>query len=185
MRFSPGSLKGVVLIEPEVRKDSRGFFLEFYRENQYKAADIKSTFVQDNHSKSNKDTLRGLHAQLRHPQGKLIRVIQGEIFDVAVDARPDSPTFGRWEGQNLSSDNFRQLFIPAGFLHGFCVLSDSAEVEYRCTDYYDPQDEIGVCWNDPTLGIRWPLSRPLLSDKDKSLPTFKEITARLESYRER
>ena len=185
MKFTPTGLKDVVLIEPEVRRDGRGFFLEFYRADQYLAAGIRETFVQDNHSRSGKGVLRGLHGQLHRPQGKLIRVIQGEIFDVAVDVRPDSPTFGRWEGKNLSADNFLQLFIPAGFLHGFCVLSAIAEVEYRCTDYYDPKDEIGVRWNDPTIDIRWPLSDPILSEKDKALPLFEEIKSLLGNFRSR
>ena len=184
MRLSPTSLEGAFLIEPDVHKDSRGFFLEFYQSLKYSEAGLPASFVQDNHSKSAQGTVRGLHAQLRHPQGKLIRVVQGEIFDVAVDARPDSLTFGRWLGENLSAENFRQLYIPPGFLHGFYVLSPTAEVEYKCTDYYVASDEIGVIWNDPRLGIRWPASVPtLMSEKDKSLPAFAQVVPQFEHYR--
>src|ERR1700690_278583 len=164
MKFSASRLKGVVLIEPDVHQDERGFFLESYRAEKYKQLGVLESFVQDNHSKSLKGTLRGLHAQVHQPQGKLIRVTQGEVFDVAVDARPDSETFGQWEGQILSGANFLQMYIPPGLLHGFCVLSPMAEMEYKCTDYYDAKDEIGVVWNDPQLKIEWPLSDPLLSD---------------------
>jgi dTDP-4-dehydrorhamnose 3,5-epimerase len=183
MRFSPTRLDGVLVIEPAVHRDGRGFFLESYRSEELKAAGISPPFIQDNHSKSAKGTLRGLHAQLRQPQGKLIRVTQGEIFDVAVDARPDSATFGHWEGHVLSADNFLQLYVPPGFIHGFCVLTPTAEVEYKCTAYYNPQDEIGVIWNDPQLKIQWPISDPLLSEKDKGLMTFAEMREKFEIYR--
>ena len=183
MRFSPTRLEGVLLIEPTVHRDERGFFLESYKSKDFLEAGISLPFVQDNHTKSRGGTLRGLHAQLRKAQGKLIRVTQGEIFDVAVDARPDSTTFGKWEGHKLSGDNFLQLYVPRGFLHGFCVLSPTAEVEYRCTDYYDAKDEIGVAWNDPELKIPWPVSPPLLSEKDKGLRTFAEMGKEFESYR--
>jgi len=183
MRFLPTKLSGLVLIEPEVRRDSRGFFLEFYHAHKFTEAGIPVTFVQDNHSRSVQGTLRGLHAQLNHPQGKLVRAIQGEIFDVVVDARPHSPTFGQWEGIALSSENFRLLYVPAGFLHGFCVLSPTVEVEYKCSDFYDPADEVGVHWNDPKLKIQWPVSSPILSAKDAALPTFDEMKAKFELYR--
>lgn len=183
MRITPTRLKDVLLVEPDVFKDDRGFFLESYHFRKFAEAGLKVPFVQDNHSRSMKGTLRGLHAQLRKPQGKLVRVNQGEIFDVVVDARPDSPTFGQWFGETLSSENFRQLYSPVGFFHGFCVTSDWAEVEYKCTDFYDPSDEIGVRWNDPGLKIKWPVSNPVLSAKDKSLPAFNDIKESLELYR--
>ncbi len=183
MRFTPTQIKDVILVQPDVYRDKRGFFLESYDSQKYEEAGIKVRFVQDNHSHSMKGTLRGLHAQLRKPQGKLIRVVQGEIFDVAVDARPDSPTFGQWVGELLSHENFLQLFVPPRFFHGFCVISPSAEVEYKCTDHYDASDEIGVRWDDPDLKIQWPVSNPTLSEKDKNLPFFKDIKESLELYR--
>jgi dTDP-4-dehydrorhamnose 3,5-epimerase len=185
MRYFPASIKDVLLIEPDVRKDERGFFLEFYNSREYETAGIRGPFVQDNHSRSVQGTLRGLHAQFRRPQAKLVRVIQGEIYDVAVDVRADSPTYGQWTAQKISSENSRQIYIPTGFLHGFCVLSPFAEVEYKCSAYYDPGDEIGVAWNDPTLQIRWPISDPILSEKDKALPTFASVKARFEENRSR
>jgi dTDP-4-dehydrorhamnose 3,5-epimerase len=174
-------LDGPVLIEPIAHVDERGFFLETYRQNEYAELGVEDQFVQDNQSRSVRGTLRGIHAQLKRPQGKLIRAVQGEIFDVAVDIRPDSPTFGRWTGATLSSDNFRQMFIPPGFAHGFCVLSDSAEVAYKCTDFYDRADEIGFRWNDPDVAIRWPIRDPLLSERDAALPTLAELRRRLVS----
>ncbi len=184
MQILPTSLKDVLLIKPDVFKDSRGFFLESYHAQRYKEAGLPVLFVQDNHSQSVQGTLRGLHAQLQQAQGKLVRVIHGEIFDVAVDARPGSPTFGKWIGEKLSDENFLQLYIPPGFLHGFYVMSPQAEVEYKCTDYYDSKDEIGVVWNDPDLNIQWPVTMPLfLSEKDKNLPTFSKSNPRFEPYR--
>ncbi len=183
MRSLPGRLKGLVLVEPDVREDSRGFFLETYRVEEYLKAGIPGPFVQDNHSKSGAKTLRGLHGQLSRPQGKLLRVVAGEIFDVVVDARPDSHSYRQWEGFTLSRENFRQLYIPPGFLHGFCVLSPFAEVEYKCSEYYDATDEIGVRWNDPALGIEWPLSDPFLSERDKTLPAFEAVSKRFDAYR--
>ena len=184
MRILPSRLKGVLLIVPDVYKDSRGFFLESYHAQRYQTAGIPGVFVQDNHSQSVQGTLRGLHAQLQHSQGKLVRVIHGEIYDVAVDARPGSSTFKQWIGEKLTDENFHQLYIPPGFLHGFYVLSPVAEVEYKCTDYYDGKDEIGVVWNDPDLKIQWPVSSPqFLSEKDKNLPTLAELLPRLEPYR--
>lgn len=182
MKVSPTSIKDVLLIDPDVRKDSRGFFLEAYHLRQYETAGIHGPFVQDNHSRSARGTLRGLHAQLKRPQAKLVRVTQGEIYDVAVDVRPNSPTFGRWTAQSLSGDNFQQLYIPAGFLHGFCVLSPFAEVEYKCTEHFDAADEVGVAWNDPTLQVRWPISDPLLSEKDRMLPSFAEVRSKFDQY---
>jgi dTDP-4-dehydrorhamnose 3,5-epimerase len=179
MRFLETDLPGVLLIEPDVFRDPRGFFLETFHERKYREGGIPYSFVQDNQSRSGRGTLRGLHAQLRRPQGKLIRALNGEIFDVAVDIRPGSPTFGRWTGATLSADNFRQMFIPPGFAHGFCVLSEVADVFYKCTDFYDRSDEIGFRWNDPAVGISWPIKDPLLSEKDAVLPTLSELRTRL------
>ncbi|HVM98254.1 MAG TPA: dTDP-4-dehydrorhamnose 3,5-epimerase [Candidatus Acidoferrales bacterium] len=166
MRFVPTELSGVVIIEPDVYRDSRGFFLESYQAAKYEAAGVVGPFVQDNHSSSVRHTLRGLHAQLKRPQGKLVRAVAGEIFDVAVDIRRGSPTYLRWTSVVLSAENFRQLWVPTGFAHGFCVLSAHAEVEYKCTDYYDPVSELRLLWNEPAIGIPWPTNEPLLSDKD-------------------
>ncbi len=182
MRFVQTELPGVVVIEPDVYRDDRGFFLETYHQQKYAAAGIAATFVQDNHSRSLGGTLRGLHAQRRHPQGKLVRVLQGEIFDVIVDIRRGSPTFSRWIGIELSAENFRQCYIPPGFAHGFCVLSDWAEFEYKCTDWYDPTDEIRLLWNDPDIGITWPVRDPLLSDKDRAGQPLREIMDLLPEY---
>ena len=179
MKFTPTDLPGVLVVEPVVHRDARGFFLETYHAGKYAAGGIALPFVQDNHSASQRGTLRGLHAQWRRPQGKLVRVLFGEIFDVAVDARRGSPTFGRWTGVHLSHDNFRQLWVPAGFLHGFCVLSERAEVEYKCTDLYDPGGELGVAWNDPDIGIRWPVAEPTLSAKDAAAPRLREVGEKL------
>ena len=168
MRFVPTALPEVIVVEPEVHRDGRGFFLETYHADKYRAGGIEGPFVQDNHSRSVAGTVRGLHLQVRRPQGKLVRVIEGEILDVAVDVRRGSPTFGRWVGVTISADNFKQCFVPQGFAHGFCVVSPVAQVEYKCTDVYDPADEIGVAWNDPALGITWPVAQPGLSDRDRS-----------------
>ena len=182
MNVVPTALEGVVIIEPKVFRDARGFFLESYRADRYAAAGLPARFVQDNHSCSAPGTLRGLHYQLQHAQGKLVRVIRGSIFDVAVDIRRGSPTFGRWVGATLSADNARQFYIPPGFAHGFCVPDQETEVEYKCTDFYAPDDERGIAWNDPTIAIDWPVTKPLLSEKDrgfqplsadrKDLPTY-------------
>ena len=166
MTFTESTLPGVIVIEPRVFRDDRGYFLESYQRDRYREAGITEDFVQDNHSYSSRGTLRGLHAQIRRPQGKLVRVVEGEVFDVAVDVRPDSPHFGQWVGIHLSADNFRQIYVPAGFAHGFCVLSDVAQFEYKCTDYYDPGGEVSINWNDPSIGIEWPISEPVLSNKD-------------------
>ena len=182
MKFIRTELPDVIIIEPDIYRDSRGFFLETYHEARYREGGIPGPFVQDNHSRSLRGTLRGLHAQSRRAQGKLVRVIQGEIFDVAVDVRRGSPTFGRWSAARLSAENFLQCWIPPGFLHGFYVLSESAEVEYKCTDLYDPADEFGVIWNDPQIGIDWPVESPILSAKDRSLPRLAEIMDRLPAF---
>lgn len=172
-------VEGVVVVEPDVHRDSRGFFLESYHTSRYAGGGISAIFVQDNHSRSMAGTLRGLHAQRRKPQGKLVRVTEGEVFDVAVDVRRGSPTFGKWFGVQLSAANFRQLYVPPGFLHGFCVLSEAAQVQYKVTAFYDREDEYGVQWNDPDLAIDWPLSEPVLSQKDAALPRLSEILDRL------
>jgi dTDP-4-dehydrorhamnose 3,5-epimerase len=175
MQFLDTGLPGVTLIEPDVHQDARGFFLETWHERKYAEAGIRGPFVQDNHSHSGRGTLRGLHAQLRRPQGKLVRAVEGEMFDVAVDIRPASPSFGRWVGFVLSGANFRQLWIPPGFAHGFCVLSERVHVEYKCTEFYDREDEIAIAWNDPRVGIEWPVREPILSPKDAGARTLAEI----------
>jgi len=182
MRALPTALPGVLLVEPVVHRDSRGFFLETYHQQRYREAGIAGTFVQDNHSRSVRGTLRGLHFQLRRPQGKLVRALAGEMFDVAVDIRRGSPTFGRWFGARLSAENFLQIYVPPGFAHGFCVTSEVGEVEYKCTELYDPEDELGIAWNDPEIGIEWPLPEPLLSAKDKAAPRLSEVLDRLPAY---
>ena len=168
MQVLPTSLPGVVIIEPRVFQDRRGFFLETYHATRYRDAGLELPFVQDNHSRSRKDTLRGLHFQRTRPQGKLVRVVAGEIFDVAADIDPSSATYGTWVGVSLSAENFRQLYVPPGYAHGFCVVSELAEVEYKCTDFYDPADEGGVMWNDPVLAITWPIAAPVLSQRDQA-----------------
>jgi dTDP-4-dehydrorhamnose 3,5-epimerase len=169
-------LPGVVVVEPVVHRDARGFFLETWRESRYHEHGIDVRWVQDNHSRSMRGALRGLHAQLPpRAQDKLLRCIAGEIFDVAVDVRRGSPTFGLWAGVVLSAENFRQLFVPAGFAHGFCVTSESAEVEYKCSEPYSPEDEIAIAWNDPAIGIRWPIDEPTLSSRDAAAPTLAEL----------
>ena len=183
MRFLPTALEGVILVEPRVFPDDRGYFLETYHREKFAKGGIPDLFVQDNHSYSVRGTLRGLHAQLRHPQGKLVRAVQGEIFDVAVDIRPDSPTFGQWVGDRLSGENFHQLWVPPGFAHGFCVLSENAHVQYKCTELYRGDDEIGIVWNDPAIGIDWPVTEPLLSRKDREAPKLEAIVNLLSADR--
>lgn len=181
MKISNTTIPEVKIIEPKVFGDERGFFLETFREDWFKENIADVNFVQDNHSKSQHGILRGLHYQMEHTQGKLVRVTQGEVFDVAVDMRKSSPTYGQWFGTLLSAENKRQLWVPAGFAHGFYVTSESAEFVYKCTDYYYPQSEVSLCWNDEQLNINWPLidgKPPLLSDKDadglpfNKAPTF-------------
>lgn len=179
MKVTKTDLPGVLIIEPKAFGDERGFFLETFQSERYReAAGISLPFVQDNHSRSKRGVLRGLHLQTRHVQGKLVRAARGEIFDVAADIDPKSPTFGRWVGVTLSDTNHRQLWIPPGYAHGFVVVSEIADFEYKCTDYYDPQAEAGVVWNDPDLRIAWPIEAPTLSDKDKRLPKLAELAAR-------
>jgi dTDP-4-dehydrorhamnose 3,5-epimerase len=173
LKATPTALDGVLLIEPDVYRDERGFFVETFQVQRYlTAAGIDLKFVQDNHSRSRRGVLRGLHLQTARPQGKLVRVARGEVFDVAADIRPQSPTFGRWVGVVLSDSNQHQLWIPPGYAHGYLVLSDIADFEYKCTDYYDPPSEAGVVWNDPELRIDWPIAEPTLSAKDRALPTL-------------
>lgn len=180
MQFTETELPGVILIEPRLFRDDRGFFLEVYHREKFRRGGIDEEFVQDNHSRSSRDTLRGLHAQEPNPQGKLVRCVAGEIWDVAVDIRRSSPTFRQWVGVVLSAENFRQLWIPTGFAHGFCVLSEIAEVEYKCTSFYTPENELGLAWNDPELDIAWPLrGAPILSAKDRDAPTLAEVMDRL------
>lgn len=169
MKFIPSSLPDIILIEPQVFGDERGFFMETFQAKHFAEAGIPTEFVQDNHSRSKQGSLRGLHYQIRQPQGKLVRVTAGEVYDVAVDLRRSSPTFGRWKGARLSAENKLQIWIPAGFAHGFYVLSEWAEVIYKTTDFYAPEWERTLAWNDPKIGIAWPLvngQAPLLSTKD-------------------
>ena len=184
MRFVPTELPGVIVIEPDVHQDPRGFFVETYHADKYRAGGIEGPFLQDNHSRSIRGTLRGLHLQVGRPQGKLIRVVEGEIYDVAVDVRRGSPTFGAWVGVTLSAANFKQCYVPPGFAHGFCVVSGDAQVEYKCTDLYDPSTEIGIAWNDPALGIIWPIAEPLLSDRDRRHPLLASLLADLPVWRD-
>jgi len=164
----PTELAGVLVIEPQVFADARGFFFESYNAQRYAKAGIACGFVQDNHSRSTRNTIRGLHYQFRRPQAKLLRVVRGSVFDVVADIRRGSPTFGRWVGVELSAENKRQIFVPAGLAHGFCVTSDDAEVEYKCSDFYVPDDQHGVLWSDRTIGIPWPVREPILSDRDRA-----------------
>lgn len=178
--FEQTELAGVILCSPEVFQDARGFFLETYQAAKYMAGGVRSVFVQDNRSRSSRGVLRGLHYQLHKPQAKLMSCTRGEILDVAVDLRRGSPTFGKWTGAVLSEDNFKQLFIPAGFAHGFCVLSERAEIMYKCSEFYDPRDDRGIRWDDPELAVEWPIPDPVLSAKDAALPFLKE--AELPAY---
>jgi dTDP-4-dehydrorhamnose 3,5-epimerase len=169
------SLPEVWELQPKVFRDARGFFLETYNWNRFEELGIHETFVQDNHSRSTKGTLRGLHYQLRHSQAKLCRVIEGEVLDVAVDIRWGSPTFGKWASVLLSAEKQNQIFIPAGFAHGFAALTDSVQFLYKCSDFYSPGDEQGIIWNDPALAIPWPISDPLISEKDAKYSSLAEM----------
>ncbi|NLI92242.1 MAG: dTDP-4-dehydrorhamnose 3,5-epimerase [Peptococcaceae bacterium] len=176
-QFIP-EFEGVCVVTPKVHADSRGYFMETYNYKEFSKAGLMTSFVQDNQSRSRHGVLRGLHFQRKFPQGKLVRVLEGEIFDVAVDIDNNSNTYGQWFGINLSSDNQKQLYIPAGFAHGFLVLSQEAVVSYKCTDYYYPEYEDGILWNDATLGIKWPLDKVnevILSEKDKGLKAFSQL----------
>jgi len=173
MNIIETALPGVLIVEPKVYGDARGFFLETFHKQRYEEAGIPGSgleFVQDNHSRSRKGVLRGLHFQLENPQGKLVSAGTGAVFDVAADVNPDSPTFGKWVGVELTEENHRQLWIPPGYAHGFCVLSDVADFQYKCTAFYHHQSDSGVAWNDPDLAIDWPVDGPLLSERDMKLP---------------
>jgi dTDP-4-dehydrorhamnose 3,5-epimerase len=186
MRIEPSALKSVLLIEPQVFGDARGYFFETWHRERYAAAGVPREFVQDNVSRSARGILRGLHLQEPFGQGKLVQVLEGEVFDVAADVRLGSPTFGRWVGEKLSAENHRQLYIPAGFAHGFCVLSESALLSYKCTELYHPETELCILWNDPSLAVEWPQtdSNPILSKKDAAGVFLRDIPQeRLPRYR--
>jgi dTDP-4-dehydrorhamnose 3,5-epimerase len=182
MKVIPAEHPEVLIIEPDVHGDTRGFFMETWHQAKFAEHGIAGTFVQDNHSRSAKGVLRGLHYQLRHPQGKLLRAVNGAIFDVAVDIRRGSPRFGQWVGIELSDSNRRQVYVPPGFAHGFCVLSEQVDFMYKCTDFYVPEDEYGIAWDDPELAITWPQMDYTLSDRDRQLPTLSE-SSNLPDYR--
>lgn len=176
--FTQTSIDGVIIVDVKSYGDERGYFMETYKQEDFEKGGIKATFIQDNQSASSQGVLRGLHFQINHPQSKLVRVVEGEVFDVAVDLRPGSPTFGKWEGVVLSAQNKRQFFIPRGFAHGFYVMSEHATFCYKCDDVYHPGDEGGLAWDDPEIDITWPLvegAPVLLSDKDKVYPSLKEL----------
>lgn len=179
LKFIETAMPGLIIIETETLKDSRGFFMETFHQKKYAEIGISKPFVQDNFSRSCKGTLRGLHYQLNHPQAKLVYVTTGEIYDVALDIRRGSPTFGKWVGVYLSSENGRQLFIPEGFAHGFCVLSESTDFVYKCTDLYHQGDDYGILWSDPALNIDWPVKEPLLSEKDRRMKPLRDMPPEL------
>lgn len=168
-------IPGLLIIKPMVFKDERGFFMETWQKKRYKEIGIEEDFVQDNWSRSSKGVLRGLHYQKKHPQGKLVSVRSGKVFDVAVDIRIDSLTYGQWYGQELSDENKLQMYVPPGFAHGFCVISERADFTYKCTDYYNPKDERGIIWNDEFLNIDWPITKPSISKKDKEFPKIETL----------
>ena len=168
-------LEGVLLIQPAIHSDPRGRFFESFQKERYKEIGIEEEFVQENQSVSQKNTIRGLHYRSAPEQSKLVRVIKGEVFDVVVDIRRESPTFGQWRGYILSDSNYLQIYIPVGFAHGFCVLSETAEFLYKVSEYYSAEKEKGIIWNDPDIGIKWPTSTPVLSEKDKTNPALKDI----------
>jgi dTDP-4-dehydrorhamnose 3,5-epimerase len=182
VRFVPTDLPGVVLVEPDVREDPRGWFVEVYHQPKFAAAGLDAPFVQDNHSRSARGILRGMHFQHPNGQVKLVRVVKGEVFDAVVDVRRGSPTFGRATWVVLSEENRRQLWIPAGFAHGFCVLSETADFVYKCSGVYSPADERGIRWDDPALEIPWPVADPLLSARDERLPRLAEVDFPLPPY---
>ncbi|BCO32019.1 dTDP-4-dehydrorhamnose 3,5-epimerase [Thiohalobacter sp. COW1] len=182
MKITPTAIPEVLLIEPDVYGDARGFFMESWHATKYAEQGLDATFVQDNHSRSRRGVLRGLHYQLEVPQGKLVRVTAGSVFDVAVDIRKGSPTFGQWVGYELTGENFRQLYVPPGFAHGFCVLSESADFLYKCTDFYAPETEHGIRWDDPDIGIDWPGGDFQISDKDANNKLLRDMGAELPIY---
>lgn len=175
MKVRETAIPGALIVEPQVFGDPRGFFVETYNAQRYRDAGIDATFVQDNLSYSQRGVLRGLHFQNPHPQGKLVQVLQGDVFDVAVDVRVGSPAFGQWVGVELSSENKHQFYVPPGCAHGFCVTSETALFAYKCTDLYHPETDGGIIWDDPDIGIDWPMEGPLLSDKDASLPRLRDL----------
>jgi dTDP-4-dehydrorhamnose 3,5-epimerase len=182
MKFLSTTLPDVMIVEPDVFRDSRGWFLETFHGRKYRDGGIHAPFVQDNCSSSVKHTLRGLHAQVSNPQGKLVQVLQGQIFDVAVDIRRGSPTFLNWVGVELDGERFRQLYIPPGFAHGFCVLSEVAMVNYKCTDFYNPQGELTIRWNESRIGVNWPVQSPLLSPKDAAGQSIEDLIVDLPEF---
>jgi len=182
MKITPTSIPDVLLIDPDVFGDARGFFMESWHAQKYAEQGLDVSFVQDNHSRSSRGVLRGLHYQLEQPQGKLVRVVSGSVFDVAVDIRKGSPSFGQWVGAELSSENHRQFYVPPGFAHGFCVLSESADFLYKCTDFYAPHDEHGILWNDPAIGIDWPGDDFRISDKDAGNSLLRDMDDKLPRY---
>ena len=182
MQVSAAPLEGLLVIETKLWRDTRGAFVETYHRERYRAAGIGATFVQDNFSWSQANVLRGLHYQLSRPQGKLVMVMEGRVFDVVVDIRTGSPTFGQWHGVELSAENGRQLYIPPGYAHGFCVLSERTGFMYRCTEYYSPSDERGIRWSDPQLAIAWPSVNPLVSQKDQDYNTLAEMRNELPQW---
>jgi len=175
MNITRCDIAGLLIIEPKVFGDARGFFMETWNEQRYREAGLDLQFVQDNLSSSRRGALRGLHFQNPRAQGKLVWVIEGEVFDVAVDLRRSSPTFGRWHGLNLSGENRLQFYVPRGFAHGFAVLSETAVFAYKCTEFYSPKDELTLSWNDPDVGVKWPLSNPVLSEKDQKGVRLKDL----------
>lgn len=177
MKAASTSLPGVLIVEPQVFEDPRGFFYESYNEAKYANLGIHASFVQANVSRSSKGVLRGLHYQWPNPQGKLVSVLEGEVYDVAVDIRRGSPTFGQWTSAMLTADNRRHMWIPAGFAHGFCVLSEFATFTYQCTTLYDPAADAAICWNDAAIGVDWPISNPLISAKDVKAPLLADVPA--------
>ena len=186
MRVTSTALEGLLIIDPQIFADERGLFAETWSSDRYAAAGIPTSFAQDNVSRSTRGVLRGLHLQHPHEQGKLVHAAEGEVYDVAVDVRMGSPTFGAWFGYRLSGDSLRQLYVPEGFAHGFCVTSSHAVFSYKCTASYSRENELGIRWDDPDLAIPWPVSRPILSEKDATLPFLRDIPpGRLPVYRER
>jgi len=178
MKITETKLAGLLIIELKVFGDARGFFKETFQSERYREAGIEYTFVQDNYSRSQKGVLRGLHFQITKPQGKLVSCPKGAVFDVAVDIDPESTTYDQYVGVELTEENHKQLWVPPGYAHGFCVLSETADFQYKCTDYYDPSDEGGVIWNDPDVAIDWPIADPSLSSKDALLPTLTQLNAK-------
>jgi dTDP-4-dehydrorhamnose 3,5-epimerase len=182
VKFTETDLPGVIVVDPDIHGDDRGFFLETYHAKKYAEGGVQASFVQDNHSRSEDGTLRGLHLQLEHPQGKLVRVVEGEVLDVVVDVRRGSPSFGRHVAVVVSAENFRQVWVPPRFAHGFLVTSPVAQFEYKCTEFYHPEDEVTIAWNDPELAIPWPVKKPSLSMKDANAPSLAELMDRLPVY---